>query len=200
MNVRAPLLALALVPLTGPAATAAPPQFVGQLCGYRTTVVQKSVPPGSFGREGAYTGIVSFAGALYSDEAGLVAGDVSCVMKFDGVPRTVLEPVSVAVAGAGAARLSFHQRADTVVVMCTVVDFADATPTREICVHPGQAEFPSLFVKEAVWTVSRPVETAACAAIGALAPGSGEVEVTPEGDVYVGDEWTLDCLPYANPR
>ena len=199
---RTSALALALLPL---AALAPPPAAAdgdGYAGGCRWNAVQNAFPPGSFGEEGHYHGGVQLAIVLESAPGALTVAQVSCVLVAEGKPsRVVLGPVGVTGAGVAAAPASYTVPAGhRYVTLCTAIEWADGRPDTFDCPSHTSIEVPPRDVKEAAWTVSRPLEAATCAVLGSQAPGTGPVEVTPEGDVHAGDEWVFDCPPYANPR
>ncbi|HVF05339.1 MAG TPA: hypothetical protein VNA20_10890 [Frankiaceae bacterium] len=94
----------------------------------------------------------------------------------------------------------FGAAEDEELVLCTVVDFADATPTATECVPWTTPQVPPQVVWDTledaldqVWPV---VDPPVCAALASLAPGDGPVVINAQGDVYVAGEPVWDCPPY----
>ncbi|HVF05338.1 MAG TPA: hypothetical protein VNA20_10885 [Frankiaceae bacterium] len=88
--------------------------------------------------------------------------------------------------------------------VCTVVDFADATPTATECVPWEPEQIPPQVVVEEVGEaldrisnlVWRLVDPILCPLLASLAPVDGPLVINEQGDVYLDGEPVWDCPPY----
>ncbi len=135
-----------------------------------------------------------------------VGATVTCEIRIDGVP-------AARVSGSGttlvtfASPVEYHAEITDVVGVCTTVDYtSDPTPTTVDCNYGTTTQFPPQswidlveYVVGVALAVATYADIPACAAFQAMAPGTGPVAITPEGDVSVDGEPWYDCPPYVNP-
>ncbi|HVF05341.1 MAG TPA: hypothetical protein VNA20_10900 [Frankiaceae bacterium] len=154
------------------------------------------VPPPDAG--GGYQADLYAAVALYSTTPGAdpVSATVTCQARVDSaVADSVSESGTAAVVVHGA--VAFTAPPGTFVELCTVVDYAGATPTTTYCQPWGTTQLPP---QEPLELADRLLVTYAdpvvCPAFKARAPGAGPVFINEQGDVYVNGSPQWDCPPY----
>ena len=147
-----------------------------------------------------YGGYLYAAVALRSDDvaANPVTATVTCSIRADGqtfARRAATGTGVVVVLGYDA----FPWGSESAEV-CTVVDFADATPTATECVPLRTTQIPPQVVLEEVGEaldrVWRLVDPNLCPALASLAPGHGPLVIDEQGDVSFDGEPVWDCPPY----
>jgi hypothetical protein len=196
MRTAAALVAMLLGAAAAAPATAADAARHQGECGYETVSQEVVTGPDR------YVGAVWAAVVLYPATPGeVVSATVTCEVRVNGVPRWTSRPASGTGVVALVEPVELTLTDTDVVQLCTTVDYtSDATPTETTCPGAGWGDLPPEghpdFVDALVETVNGVwphVDPVACAAFGALAPGAGPVQVTPEGDVYLTGDLLWDC-------
>ena len=124
-----------------------------------------------------------------------VTATVTCQVRVDGtVAASVGETGTAAVVVHGSVTWSADHT--NVVEVCTVVDYADPTPTATHCGQIGVYLPPQELLELLDAMFVELADPVVCPALKARAPGAGPVFINEQGDVYVLGTPQWDCPPY----
>ena len=183
-------LAAGLLALHAPAASA---DHVGARC--RVNSIQQTTLTGADRWEGVALGWA------YANHDTVT---VRCVVYVNGVEAASTTPGDPApVVAVTAGRVSYTRSLADTTQLCAVATTRHGEQRR--CNPAVGGPVPPHWVTDVTdWTfgqvgdvVAEHVEPPACAALGALSPGTPPVSIDPGGDVYVDGELWWDCPPYA---
>ncbi|HVF05342.1 MAG TPA: hypothetical protein VNA20_10905 [Frankiaceae bacterium] len=144
--------------------------------------------------------LLAVAVVAVRDAAGAPAGaEVTCELRINGWPADGASGSGTGVVVV-AGTVQYAASATDRLTFCTVVDYADATPTATACVAPSQIPPDEPHVDPPVTPDElfvRYVDPLLCPVLAMLTlPPGFPVQVNNQGDVYVLGEPYWDCPPY----